>query len=458
MKSSYRFLLAVAAGAGAYAAARVEQGRMRRRLAARAPAGAPRVVVLGGGFAGLQAVKDLAARLAGRARIVLVDRRNYFLFTPMLYQAAMGGVTFRDIVHPLRRLVARGGAQFCRAEVEGVDFNARRVRLDSGELAYDYLVVALGSTTNYFGNDAVRAHTLPLKQIEDAIAIRNRLVDMLEDAAIENDPAKRRAMLTVAVVGGGATGVETAAACAALFRRIIPRDYSNLDAREARVVLVEATPKLLGHMGAEIASIALAELRKMGVEVLLNVSAQSAGPGVLTLSGGRAIEAGTIVWATGVKAPEAVARMEAPHGPGGSLAVDEFLRAPGCAGVYAAGDSAYIAGLPLLAAVAMQQGEAVARNIARAIEGRKPVAFRYRNYGEVISLGPKAGAAEVRGTVINGLAGWFMWRVVHLARLTSFRNKAASALDWTAGYITEQDTTRLEVKPSYGEHARRAGG
>jgi NADH dehydrogenase len=458
MKSTNRFLLAAAAGAGVYAAARCEQARVRRRLAARVPADAPRVVVLGGGFAGLQAVKDLAASLAGRARIVLVDRQNYFLFTPMLYQAATGGVTFRDIVHPLRRLAAREGVQFCRAEVEGVDFNARRVRLDSGGLAYDYLVVALGSTTNYFGNDAVRAHTLPLKRIEDAIAIRNRLVDMLEDAAIEKDPAKRRAMLTVVVAGGGATGAETAAACAALFRRVIPRDYSNLDAREARVVLVEATSKLLGHMGAEIASIALAELRKMGVEVLLNVSAQSAAPGSLALSGGRGIEAGTIIWAAGVKVPEVVARMEAPHGPGGSLAVDEFLQVPGLDGVYAIGDSAHIAGLPLLAAAAMQQGKAAARNITRVIEGRQPVAFRYRNYGEVISLGPKAGAAEIRGTVIDGLAGWFMWRVVHLARLTSFRNKAASVLDWTAGYITEQDMTRLEVAPNYGEHSRRAGG
>jgi NADH dehydrogenase len=411
--------------------------------------------VLGGGFAGMTAVKELAKRLPGRARILLIDRHNYHLFTPMLYEAATCAVVPSDLAYPLRQCTGRHGADFLRAEVRGVDFDRRKVLLDGGEVAFDYLVIALGSATSFFGNDAARQHALALKQLEDGIAIRNRVVDMLEQAGATSDQGQRAPMLTFAIVGGGATGVETAGALADLLHRIMPLDYPHLDPRHTRVVLVEAAPKLLGHMSSRMADVALRELRNMGVDVKLNTSAGAMEPGRVNLSDGSTISAQTVVWAAGVEAPEVVARMDVPHGPKGSLAVDECLQVRERPQVYAVGDSAHVEDsrthqpVPLLAAAAEQEGRAVARNIVRSIAGRPQRPFRYMDLGNVVALGHRTGVALIGGVLIDGFAGWLAWRLVHLVRITSFRNKMATALDWAVGYLYDEDTARLEIEPSY---------
>lgn len=446
---------AAVAGAGAYGILHLSREAAKQRMRRRAPATAPRVVVLGGGFAGKTAVKELAKRLPGSAHILLIDRHNYHLFTPMLYEAATLAVVPSDIAYPLRQCTGRIGADFRRANVRGVDFSRRRVLLDDDEIAFDYLVIALGSTTNFFGNDAARQHTLAMKQLEDGIAISNRVVDMLEQASTTADRAQRASMLTFVVVGGGATGVETAGALADLVQRVMPVDYPCLNAAEARVVLVEAGPKLLGHMSSRMAAIALRELRKMSVEVRLHTRATTVEPGRITLSDGSAMSAQTIIWAAGVEAPSIVAKLDAPHGPKGRLIVDRYLQVRERPGVYAVGDCAHIEDprthqpVPELAAAAEQEGRAVARNIARSIAGRRQFPFRYVDLGNVVALGHRSGVALIGGVLIDGFAGWLAWHVVHLVRITSFRNKLATALDWTVGYLYDEDTARMEIEPTY---------
>jgi NADH:ubiquinone reductase (H+-translocating) len=414
---------------------------------------APHVVILGAGFAGVAAARRLHARLGPRVRITLVDRHNYHLFTPMLYQVAALTVDPYDAAFPLRELARGGGIRFRRAQVAGIDFAARRVRLDPGSIDYDYLLIALGATTNFFGNAAAGADAFPLKWLEDGIAVRNHVLDMLEQAS-QAQGDERRALLTFAIVGGGATGVETAGALATFLRRVTPEDYPALGQDRPRVVVIESEGRLLGHMDSRMAAIALRDLRALGVDVWLNAKAQDVTTERVTTDDGRCLPARTTLWTTGVRAPDVVRALDAAHGKGGSLAVDQFLQAPGKQRVYAAGDNAHVpnpggqGSVPLLAAAAVQEGEAVAENIARAIAAQSPLPFHYRDLGSVVSLGHGRGVAQIGGAIVHGFPGWLAWRLIHLTRITSFRNKLATALDWSISYFYDWDTARLDMKPA----------
>jgi NADH:ubiquinone reductase (H+-translocating) len=415
----------------------------------------PRVVILGAGFAGLTVARALQRRLAGQARVTLIDRHNYHLFTPMLYQVATWGLDPYDTAYPLRQFVGRAGVSFRKALVTGVDLDRRRVQLGSDGVDYDYLVIALGSTTNFFGNQDAASHALPLKWLEDGVAIRNQVIDMLEQAAETHDADERRALLTFVIVGGGATGVEAAASLADLLHEVIPADYPGIGPEEARVVVIEAEGKLLGHMGESMATSALAHLRSVGVEVRLNTKAQDVTENQVSTSDGRKLATHTILWSTGVRAPQVVSGLDVAHGKGGSLAVDEYLRLRGHPEVFVCGDCCHYEdpatqqAVPLLAQAAVDEGRAVAANLASAIAGAPLRTFHYRSLGEAVSLGRGAGAVRIgaNGPVLDGLAGWLGWRVVHLARITSFRNRLATVLDWSVGYLYDLNTTRLELEP-----------
>ncbi len=447
-------LAAGAAGAGAYVLLRASRLKSRQDARQERLQEGPRIVILGAGFAGLTVARALRRRLDGYGQILLIDRHNYHLFTPLLYQVAACEVDPHAVAYPVRHFAGRHGVEFRSATVIGIDFDARRVQLDSGYVEYDYLVIALGSATDFFGNEVVQEHALPLKSLEDGVRIRHRVIDVLEQAVETSDPDERRALLTFVVVGGGATGVELAGALATLLQQVLPSDYPTLYREEPRVLVIEREGRLLGPMSERMAALALRELRAAGVEVWLNATVRDLEPDGVHTEDGRSLRARTILWTTGVRAPEVVASLAASHGTAGSVAVDEYLQVRGRPGVYAAGDNAYCEDrrtyrpVPLLAAVAVQEGATVAENLARAVEGRPPVPFRYRPLGNVGALGRASGVAEAGGRVVDGFAGWLAWRLIHLAKITSFRNQLATVLDWSVGYVYERNTARLEVEPT----------
>jgi len=412
-----------------------------------------RVVILGAGFGGLAAAAKLS-KFAKHLQITLVDRHNYHLFTPMLYQAATCGIVPYDAAIPVREWSGRNGIIFRRGTVHSIDLEKSEVQIEDVELAYDYLILALGSTTNFLGNRSAQSNALPLKTLEDGIVVRNQIIDTLERAAATNDQAERRQLLTYVVVGGGATGVETAGALAGLLRQLVARDYPTLRRDPWKVIVFDSAPKLLGYMSPEMSSVALGELKDAGVDIRLNTKAAEVTPEYVTTESGERVSTRTVVWATGVRAAEIAAHLPTEHGHGNSIAVDEYLHIKGCKRAYAIGDNTQFIDtktnepVPLLAAAAMQEGEAAAENILRRLRGRPEKSFRYRDLGNVVSVGTRSGVAQFGSKVIGGFAGWLMWRVVHLARITNIRNQLATALDWTTAYFYDVDTTRLEVQPN----------
>jgi NADH:ubiquinone reductase (H+-translocating) len=443
-----RSVLALAAGGIAgFTATRAYRARRPVQL----PSRGTHVVILGAGFAGLSAASKLVELVGDQVRVSLLDRHNYHLFTPMLYQVATCGVVPYDVAIPLRSLVSPRGIRFRKARVDGIDFDGQTIQTDTGHITYDCLVIALGSTTNYFGNESAQQNSRPLKSLEGGLAIRNQVIDTLEEAVLTSDGERRKQLLTFVIIGGGATGVETAGALADAVRHLIPKGYPALNAKDVRVIVIEAESKLLGHMNAEMAKIALQELHAAGVEVWLNTRAKNVAPNRVETEDGRSLSASIVLWATGVRAPDVVGDLSIDHGKHGSIVVNEYLQLPNQPNVFGIGDNAEVKSqgrlVPLLAATAVQEGHAVALNIVRLLRGEPLIPFRYKDLGNVVSVGHRVGVAEIAGRVIGGVSGWLAWRVVHLARIATFRNKLATALDWTTGYFYDVDTARLEVEP-----------
>ena len=425
----------------------------RRRRVLRPTSTGPRVVILGAGFAGIAAARALGPRLHERAQVILVDQHNYHLFTPMLFQVASSGIDPYNIAVPARQVATRRGVDFRRGVIRAIDLDQKRVELEDGTLAYDYLIVALGAATNFHGNSGAQQHALPLKWLEDGIAVRHRVIDALEQAAEAKDPAERRALLTFVVVGGGATGVETAAALADLFDNTAGGDYPSLHRDEIRIIVLQSSDRLLPEWSERMSTLALDHLKDVGVEVWLNTRAKDVEPNRVTAEDGRDVETRTVIWTTGVRAPDVVATLDAPHGKGGSLAVDGYLQLEDHPGVFAAGDSAHVidpktnGSVPMLAQSATREGEAVAENVVRAIEGRPLEPFVYHSLGNAVSFGRQAGAVEVQGILVDGLLGGLAWRAIHVARITSLRDQIGTAIDWTSDYFGTQDTVRIELDP-----------
>jgi NADH:ubiquinone reductase (H+-translocating) len=442
--------LAAAAGVGLYGV-----WHTRSQALVRPATSGPRIVILGAGFGGMMAARELCRRGYGqKARILIVDHHNYHLFTPMLYQVAAWGLDPYNVSYAVREFAGHHGIGFRRGAVTDIDFDGHKVQLQDGEEPYDYLVIALGSTTNYFGDQAAPKHTFPIKWLEDGVAIRNWTIDRVEQASQTADAAQRQALLTFVVIGGGATGVETAAALMDLLCHVLARDYPSLDPSEARVVVVEMLDRLLGAMDQRIADMALDQLRAMGVEVWLKTKATEITGDHITTSDGRTLRTHTVMWTAGVRAPDVIGNLATEHGKGGSIKVDQYLQVVGRRGVFAVGDNASITDaktgqpVPLLAQSAMQEGSAAGANIARQIVGEPLEPFSYHSLGDALALGRTSGVIASGPIIIGGFPGWLAWRVVHLARLTSYRDKLATVLDWSWGYLRALDTTRLQMQPA----------
>jgi len=427
---------------------------LRERTARRTPPepaeGAPRIVILGAGFGGLTAARTLVERLApGQAAITLVDRTNYHLFTPLLYQIAACGVDPWDTAQPVREIVRGDGITFRQSTVQSVDLDARTVALDTGTLPYDYLIVALGSTTNFFHESSAEQHALPLKTIPEALAIRDRVIGAFERAATLPDGDERRTLLTFVVVGGGATGTELTASLADLLYNVLPPQYPRINFAAVRLVMIESEDRPITTMAEKLGAAALDRLHAQGVEVILKTKASEIGADYVKTDKGETIKTATPIWATGVRANDIAAGLASAHNKGGTLTVDDALRLPDHREVYAIGDNAAYTRpdthdlAPMLAWVANQQGKTAAENIAAAIAGDAPAPFHLRPLGSAVSLGRNDGAAQLGPVAMDGVLGWLAWRAIHLAKISAFRSKLGVALDWTYAYFYRRDTARL---------------
>lgn len=444
---------------------------MRREANAR-----PRVVVIGAGFGGLRAARALRG---ADVDVLLIDRNNFHQFLPLLYEVAAAGLEPDDIAQPVRAIVRRDGhIRFLMAEVRSIDLTRRVIETDAAEVAYDYLVVAAGSVTNYFGLASVEARALGLKDIGEATAVRNRILRSFESAAATDDAAERARLMTVVIVGGGPTGVELAGALAELKRHVLPRDYPDLDLAQARVVLLEATDRVLGAMPERLQREAVRQLEQLGAEVRLNAAVAEASDEGVVLRDGSVIPAATLVWvagvrgeplgermthATGERMTQATGeRMSVAPGPGGRVRVEPTLQVSGHPEVYVIGDLAYLedsAGhaYPMVAPVAMQQGDLAAANIRRVIAGEPLRPFRYRDRGTMATIGRRKAVAKVFGLQFTGFIAWAMWLFVHLLQLVGLRNRALVLVNWAWNYVRYDRANRLVTDRTAQSEGQRAG-
>jgi NADH dehydrogenase len=412
----------------------------------------PKVVIVGGGFGGLACARKLDGEPAD---VLLLDERNYHLFTPLLYQVATALLNPSDIAYPFRARFRRSkNVRFRQARVTGVDLEAKRVRMDGGDdIAYDYLVLATGSTNNYFGNEELAQATIGMKTLEEALRLRNHVLSCLERAAQETDPEERRRWMTFVIVGGGPTGVEYAGALSELLMLVLGRDFPDLPPGSARIVVVEGLDRLLGTFAPRLSRYAERVLRKRGVNVKTGVAVQKATPDSALLSNGELIETRTIVWAAGVRPNEPPVEPEPPYSESRRIEVDGHLRIPGVRDAFAIGDVAAARGeegeLPLLSPVAMQAGRYVARRILDEVKGipesrlnaRRP--FRYVDKGTMATIGRNAAVGQIKGVKLTGLIGWVGWLVVHIYYLIGFRNRLVVLGSWAWDYLRHDRPIRI---------------
>ncbi len=411
-----------------------------------------RVVILGAGFGGLFTALGLERRLRkeGRAEILLLDARNFHLFSPMLHEVTSGSVEPRHVVWPIRALGRRTRTTFERRQVRSVDLERGRVLTDRGEVGYDYLVIALGSTTDYFGVPGAEEKAFTFKTLTDAVRLRNHLLEMFEQADLEQDPDRRRRLLTFVLVGAGCTGVELATELHDLARKTLVRHYPRLDAREVRIVLAEASGRIIPCVSDRLAALGLEKVRRKGIEVRLHAPAVGVGDGGVELTDGQVLPTATAIWTAGVKANPIVEALPVEKDKLGRVVVNEYLELPPFPGVFVIGDAAHSwdprfqAGLPPTAQVAVQQARSVARNIAGDLRGEGKEPFVYHHQGDLVSLGAGDGVGEIAGLAFSGLPAWLLWRSVFLARLIGWKNRVRVALDWIIGALFARDLAKLE--------------
>ena len=406
---------------------------------------AHRVVVVGAGFGGLRLARALRR---APVQITLVDRNNYHLFQPLLYQVATAGLEPEQIARPVRAILRRQkNLDFRMVEVTGADFPARRLQTSAGPIPWDSLVLAPGGETNFFGLDTVAQHGLGLKDIGDAVAIRNHVLTSFEHAMLAPDPERRRAYLTFVVVGGGPTGVEMAGALSELIRLVLVKDYPRLNIKDVRILLLEATDRLVGTMPERLREAAGRTLWRKYVEVRFGATVADFDGGHVRLKSGEVIPACTLIWAAGVKAASLAERLGLKVARQGRIVVEPTLQVHGHPDVYVLGDAAYIevngAALPMIAPVAIQMAETAAQNIAHTVAGKPLEPFKYKDPGTLATIGRNAAVAHIFGLEWTGFPAWVMWLVVHIIQLIGFRNKIFVLLNWAWDYFFYERAARL---------------
>lgn len=407
----------------------------------------PRVVIVGGGFGGLEAARALAR---APVEITLIDQRNYHLFQPLLYQVATAALSPSEIAWPLRHVLTRQtNARVVMTRAQSVDLEARQVATADGDFPYDYLVIATGAAHSYFGKPQWEDAAPGLKSLEDATELRRRVLSAFERAETA-PPAERPALLTFVIVGGGATGVEMAGAVAELARDALSRDFRQIDPGQARVLLVEAGPRVLPVLAEDLSAYAAKALKDIGVEVLTGTMVTGLDDQGVDLGETR-VPARTVVWAAGVAASPLAADLAAEHDRAGRVKVASDLSLPGHPEVFVVGDAATIAidgkPVPGIAPAAKQAGKHVARQIAERLAGGAGAEpFRYAHAGDLATIGRHAAVVQIGKTRLTGFIGWAFWGVAHVYFLIGLRNRIAVAFDWLWSWLTRQRNIRLIVQ------------
>jgi NADH dehydrogenase len=416
-------------------------------------AGLPQVVIIGGGFAGLAAARRLR-RVA--CEVTIVDRHNHHVFQPLLYQVATAGLSPGDIASPIRWILRKQrNLRVLLANVEHIDSGAKQIRLDGGTtLKYDFLIVAAGATHSYFGHDEWAGIAPGLKTLDDALAIRRRVLLAFEEAEREPNPVYQRRLLTFVLIGGGPTGVELAGALAEIARQALRSEFDNIDPASARIILIEAGPSILPSFPPDLRASAKRALLRLGVDVREGQPVTDVGNGAVSL-GGERIDAHTILWAAGV-AGESLARDLGPSlARAGRVIVNPDLTVSGHDGVFAVGDLASFSHqtgrpLPGVAQVAIQQGTHASATIDRLLAGGATTAFRYRDPGNMATIGRNNAIADFGFLRVSGYLGWLLWLFVHILFLIGFRNRLSVMLQWAAAYLTYQRSVRLITRDPSG--------
>jgi NADH:ubiquinone reductase (H+-translocating) len=406
----------------------------------------PHVVIIGGGFGGLYAARAFRRQPVD---VTIVDRRNHHVFQPLLYQVAMAALSPGDIASPIRWILRhQQNVEVLLGEVERIDPSRHCIHLcDGDEIPYDFLIVAAGATHAYFGHDDWMPYAPGLKTLENGLEIRRRVLLAFERAEREKDAAKRQALLTFAIVGGGPTGVELAGALAEIARKSLVRDFRHIDPASARILLIEGGPSVLATFPEPLRRAAARDLERLGVEVRTGTIVTRIAPGLVE-AGPWQLRAETILWAAGVAASPLGATLGAPVDRAGRVLVNPDLTIPGHPEVFVIGDLASLAGvdgrpLPGVAQVAMQMGAHAARNIERAIEGQPLRPFRYRDYGNMATIGRASAVADLHWAQLKGFPGWLAWLFIHLIKLIGFRNRIVVLIQWAWAYFSYQRAIRL---------------
>jgi NADH:ubiquinone reductase (H+-translocating) len=405
----------------------------------------PRVVIVGGGFGGLRAAKALRN---APVQVTVIDRSNHHLFQPLLYQVATAALSPADISAPIRGILSRqANANVILAEVTGIDLQEQCVLMHDKEVPFDYLILAAGARHSYFGHDEWEPYAPGLKSITDATAIRRKILLAFEAAEVETDLEKRRALMTFVLVGAGPTGVEMAGAIAELAHKALAKDFRNIDPISARIVLVEALPRILGGFPESLARKAQKALNRLGVEVRTNAPVEAIEAGGVVI-GGKYLAAQTVIWTAGVAASQAGKWLGAETDRAGRVKVLPDLSIPGHPHVFVIGDTAVAMQngkpLPGMAPVAMQEGHYVGSVIASSVAGKQTnTPFHYFNKGNVATVGRSFGIVEIGKIRIAGFIAWVMWLAIHIFYLIGFRNRVLVMLQWAWAYFTSQRGARL---------------
>jgi NADH dehydrogenase len=412
----------------------------------------PRVVVIGGGFAGLAVVKGLQKQ---DLQIVLLDKHNYHTFQPLLYQVATGGLEPDSIAFPLRKTINSFDNYFFRlTEVTNILPEKKMIETTIGDLEYDYLVIATGSKTNFFGNKNIEQHSMGMKSVPESLNIRSLIIENFEEALLTSNLEERKALMNFVIVGGGPTGVELAGALAEMKKAILPKDYPDLDIRQMQINLVQGADRLLDAMSPQSSKKAEDFLVKLGVHVWKEVFVKDYDGLTVTTNTDQSFKAATVIWAAGVTGDTIDGlNHEAIVQRGTRFKVDHYNRINGYENIFAIGDVAsmtsekYEHGHPMMAQPAIQQGKLLAKNILAQLKGKEMKPFKYNDKGSMATIGRNKAVVDLPNFKFQGIFAWFVWMFVHLFSLIGFRNKAVVFMNWVYNYIRFDRETRLIIRP-----------